>query len=461
MSHFEITGGVALRGQVRCDGAKNAALPIMAAAILASEPVRLERVPRLADVTTLAAVLGAIGVAVRRASSGELTSNDLVLSLETADSRPVRAPERLVRRMRASFCVLGPLLARRGRAVVPLPGGCNIGHRPVDLHLKGMAALGADLRLQRGYVVATARRLRGAEIELSGPHGPTVTGTANVISAAALARGVTVIRGAAVEPEIVDLGNFLIALGAKIDGLGTPAIRIEGVDQLGGATHRLIPDRIEAATLLMAAAITGGAITVTGIEPEHLRSVLAALRGAGAEIETGDGRVSLAASGRLRAVDVAAEPYPGFPTDLQAQWTALMCVAEGVSTVQDRVFPARFRHLSELNRLGARIACDNRAAAVTGVARLSGARVVACDLRASAALVLAGLAAEGRTIVDRIEHLDRGYRRLDGKLRQLGAHIERVTDQPVNSAMPSPAATPFSESSRLANGQPFRRASSR
>ena len=331
--------------------------------------------------------------------------------------------------MRASFCVLGPLLARRGRAVVPLPGGCNIGHRPVDLHLKGLAALGADLRLQHGYVVAAARRLHGAPIDLSGPNGPTVTGTANVMSAAVLARGTTVIRGAALEPEIVDLGTFLIALGARIDGLGTSAIRIEGVDQLGGATHRLIPDRIEAATLLIAVAIAGGAATVTGIVPEHLAGVLEKLRAAGAEIDVAPDRVSIAARRPLRAVDVVAQPYPDFPTDLQAQWTALMCVAEGVSRVQDRVFPGRFLHLAELNRLGAKIACDRGAATVSGAARLSGARVTACDLRASAALVLAGLAADGRTLVDHVHHLDRGYQRLDDKLRQLGAKIERVTEQ--------------------------------
>ena len=254
MSHFEITGGVALHGEVRCSGAKNAALPIMAAAILASEPVRLENVPRLADVRTQAQVLRGLGMRVGQTAEG--------MVLETADARSIRAREGLVRRMRASFCVLGPLLARRGRAVVPLPGGCNIGHRPVDLHLKGLAALGADLRLEHGYVVAAARRLHGAAIDLSGPNGPTVTGTANVMSAAVLARGTTLIRGAALEPEIVDLGHFLIALGARIEGLGTSTIRIEGVDQLGGATHRLIPDRIEAATLLMAVAITGGAATV-------------------------------------------------------------------------------------------------------------------------------------------------------------------------------------------------------
>lgn len=425
MSQFGITGGVALQGEVRCGGAKNAALPIMAAAILADEPVRLANVPQLTDVQTQAAVLQSLGVRVTPDSPAQ----DYGITLETADLQQVRAPEGLVRRMRASFCVLGPLLARRGKAVVPLPGGCNIGHRPVDLHLSGLAALGADLRLQRGCVVAAARHLSGASVDLSGPHGPTVTGTANVLSAAVLARGTTVIRGAAVEPEIVDLGNFLVALGARIEGLGTPTLHINGVDQLGGATHRLIPDRIEAATLLMAVAIAGGSATLTGVVPEHLGVVLAMLRSAGAEIDANGGRASISVKGRLHAIDVVAQPYPGFPTDLQAQWTALVALAEGTSRVQDRVFPGRFLHVAELNRLGARIACDGDTATIAGVARLSGARVTARDLRASAALVLAGLAADGRTIIDHVHHLDRGYERLDGKLRQLGARIERVTAQ--------------------------------
>ncbi len=476
MSHFQITGGVPLHGEVRCSGSKNAALPIMAASILASEPVRLEGVPRLTDVRTQAQVLRRLGVRVTWNDRSPLTGGADIpvcpekqadknvcptMMLETIDSRPIRAPEQLVRRMRASFCVLGPLLARRGRAIVPLPGGCNIGNRPVDLHMKGLAALGASLRLEHGYVVATARRLIGARIELSGPHGPTVTGTANVLSAAVLARGVTTIRGAAIEPEIVDLGKFLIALGARISGIGTPTVHIEGVDQLGGATHRLIPDRIEAATLLMAVASTGGSATVTGVAPEHLSEVLAKLRAAGAEIDVSADRASIAAPGRRRAVDVVARPYPGVPTDVQAQWTALMSLADGTSTVRDSVFGGRFLHVAELNRLGAKIAYDNDTATVTGVARLNGARVTARDLRASAALVLAGLAAEGRTIVDHIDHLDRGYQRLDDKLRQLGARIERMADQPSNIAMPSPTAVSFSGASKLASGHPLRRASSR
>jgi UDP-N-acetylglucosamine 1-carboxyvinyltransferase len=469
MPHFEITGGVALHGEVRASGAKNAALPIMAASILADEPVRLENVPRLADVQTQAQLLRLLGLRVsvehkgstdngtsgadipvwpwpggavalladrnvcptapNAGSAGSNENADSAIMIETVDATPARASEELVRRMRAGFCVLGPLLARRGRAVVPLPGGCNIGNRPVDLHLKGLAALGADIRLDRGYVVASARRLIGTDIELLGPNGPTVTGTANVMSGAVLARGTTTIRGAAVEPEIVDLGRFLVALGAKIEGLGTATIHIKGVEQLGGASHRLIADRIEVGTLLMAAAITRGSATVVGASPEHLGAVLDKLRETGAEIDVGRDSVSLTARGALRAVDVVAEPYPGMPTDLQAQWTALASTCEGVARVEDRVFPGRFLHVAELNRLGANIVGGQGTATITGVSRLSGARLTACDLRASAALVLAGLAARGRTVVEHIQHLDRGYQRLDDKLRQLGARIERVSER--------------------------------
>jgi UDP-N-acetylglucosamine 1-carboxyvinyltransferase len=464
MPHFEIIGGIALHGAVRASGSKNAALPIMAAAILATEPVRLEGVPRLADVRTQAQLLRCLGIRVTSEKESPIAADGNACStvlLETVDSTPVRAKEGLVRRMRAGFCVLGPLLARRGRAVVPLPGGCNIGVRPVDLHLKGLAALGADIRLDHGYVVASARRLIGASIDLSGPCGPTVTGTANVMSAAVLARGATTIRAAAVEPEIVDLGRFLVAMGARIEGLGTSTIHIEGVEQLGGASHRLIPDRIEAATLLIAAAITRGTATVVGMIPEHLDAVLAKLAAAGAEIEVGPDRVSISVHRRLHAVDIVAETYPGVPTDLQAQWTALASLSDGVSRIEDRVFPSRFLHAAELNRLGAAIAVGQGTATITGVNRLSGARLSACDLRASAALLLAGLAADGRTTVEHIHHLDRGYQRLDHKLRQLGARIERATDQPSNNAIPRPVADAFNSASRLASGQPVRRASSR
>jgi UDP-N-acetylglucosamine 1-carboxyvinyltransferase len=417
MSCFTIVGGQRLSGVIAASGSKNAALPIMAASILASRPVELRRVPQVADVQTLGMVLNDLGLTT--SWSGD------VLRLETADATPIRARYRLVRRMRAGFCVLGPLLAKRGSAIVPLPGGCNIGDRPVDLHLKGLAALGADLRLDRGYVVARARRLVGATIDLSGPRGPTVTGTANILSAAVLARGNTLIRGAAREPEIVDLGHFLIALGARIDGLGTSTIEVAGVEQLGGANHRVIADRIEAATLLLAAAISGGEAVVTGVVADHLTAVLDKLADIGARIEFAADRISLLAEQPPRPVDIVAEPYPGIPTDLQAQWTALMTLANGRSTVEDSVFPSRFQHVAELNRMGARIECARGVATIDGAGQLCGARVTASDLRASAALVLAGLAAKGETMVHRVGHLDRGYERLDLKLRGLGARMCR------------------------------------
>jgi UDP-N-acetylglucosamine 1-carboxyvinyltransferase len=418
MEYLRITGGAPLSGTVEAAGSKNAALPIMAASILAGEPVRLCGVPRLRDVATLSRVLEELGVEVTPLCAGGLR-------LETIDPRPVRARGEVVRRMRASFCVLGPLLARRGRAMVSLPGGCNIGPRPVDRHLAGLAALGAELRIERGYVVARARRLVGTELSLTGPNGPTVTGTANVLCAAVLARGKTVIRGAAREPEIVDLGRFLNAIGARIAGLGTSTLRIDGVRELGGTTYRIIPDRIEAGTLLLAAAISRGSATVTGVAAEHLRAVLAGLRAAGIEVRAGRDWVAVEARERPRAISVTAQPYPGIPTDLQAQWMALLAIADGASTIEDRVFPTRLAHVAELNRLGARITLCGPTAVVRGVPRLSGARVLASDLRASAALVLAGLAAEGETRVDHAHHLDRGYQRLDEKLRGLGARIER------------------------------------
>jgi UDP-N-acetylglucosamine 1-carboxyvinyltransferase len=427
MDCYRITGGVALRGRVAVSGSKNAALPIMAAALLADGPVRLLGAPRVADVFTLGRVLERLGMHV--------TAGPDWLALRTVDPSRIRAEERLVRRMRASFCVLGPLVARRGRAVVALPGGCNLGDRPVDLHLRGLAALGADIRLEHGYVVARAERLRGAAIDLAGPRGPTVTGTANVLSAAVLARGKTVIRGAAREPEIVELGRFLVALGARVGGLGTETIEVEGVERLGGGVSwRVMPDRIEAATLLLAAAVTRGETTLTGVVPEHLGAVLAALRRMGCDVDAGEDRVTLTADRRpLRPIDVTAEPYPAVPTDLQPLWTALLATVEGESRVADAVFPGRFRHVGELRRLGATIrlgataGLSSSAATIVGSARLDGAAVEAADLRGGAALVLAGLAARGETVVRGAHHLDRGYERLDGKLRALGASIERFS----------------------------------
>ena len=431
MQRLCITGGRTLSGQVSASGSKNAALPIVAATILSQQPVTIERVPDLTDVRTLADILRSLAVEVRHFDDGSM-------QLKPPDDGPARADYELVRRMRAGFCVLGPLLARRGRAVVSLPGGCAIGDRPVDLHLSALAALGANIKVEHGYVVAEAEQLNGAQLQLTGPRGPTVTGTANALSAAVLSRGETVLHGAAVEPEIVDLGRFLISLGARIEGLGTSTIRTIGVDRLGadpsGIRYKIIPDRIEAATLLLAVAITGGRATVDGIVPGHMGSVLAALREAGCHIEVENNGVTIQAPRRPNALDITAAPYPGIPTDIQAQWMALLATADGPSTIRDRVFPDRFMHIAELNRLSANIQrsqCGSNAAGiatVNGVERLTGATVSATDLRASAALVLAGLAAEGQTIVLGLDHLDRGYERLDRKLIQLGANIKRVCD---------------------------------
>ncbi len=424
MNAFHITGGIPLRGTVAVSGSKNAALPIMAASILAEGPVRLEGVPRLDDVDSLTAVLGDLGVVASR------TADD-ALFIETVDDRPIRARYEWMRRMRASFCVLGPLLARRRRATVSLPGGCNIGDRPVDLHLKGLAALGAKLRMRRGYVVARAGRLVGATVDLLGPCGPTVTGTANVLSAAVLAEGTTTIRGAAAEPEIVDLGRFLIAMGARIDGLGTSTIQVDGVRRLSGVTYRVIPDRIEATTLLLAAAITRGSATITGVLPDHMAADIELLRAAGFELTSGKDHVSIRADRRPLPLEISARPYPGVATDVQAQWTALLSLAAGRSRVRDQVFPGRFLHLAELARLGAKIRRRGNTARVTGVARLHGTHVTASDLRASAALVLAALAAEGTTTIHAIHHLDRGYQQLAEKLTSLGARIRRVVGSSV------------------------------
>ncbi len=447
MDKFVIEGDRQLTGRARVSGSKNAALPIMAAVLAADGPLQLSAVPDLADVHSLLRLLETLGVHAERPAENQL---DLVV--ET--TQPHVADYDLVRRMRASICVLGPLLARRGRACVSLPGGCNIGHRPIDLHLKGLAALGADIRVERGYVIAQATRLRGTSLFLGGPYGSTVTGTCNVMTAATLAEGRTVIEAAACEPEVVDLGNCLRQLGAKIEGLGTPRIEIDGVDRLGTAQHRVIPDRIEAATLMIAAAITGGHIEITPVRPDHLVAVCEVLERTGVRIErsTGDdGLPALVATApaALVATTLTALPYPGIPTDVQAQLMALLCRAEGISVVTDKVFPDRFLHAAELVRLGARIVREGPTAVIHGVPRLSGANVMASDLRASAALVLAGLAAEGTTTVRRIYHLDRGYQRLDEKLNRLGGQVTRSDDRP-GPAPPHRAGDPRKHARRLA-----------
>ncbi len=420
MDRFIIHGGTALHGTVRVSGSKNAALPMMAASLVASGPLRLQHAPDLADVRTLAALLQTLGVQTQR--------DGHALTLECVDDRPCRAEYDLVRRMRASICVLGPLLAKRRQAIVSLPGGCNIGHRPIDLHLKGLRALGADIQIENGYVIAAASRLRGAAIHLGGDQGSTVTGTCNVMTAACLATGTTVIDAAACEPEVVDLGRLLIAMGAKIEGLGTAQLVIDGVEELTGAEHSVIPDRIEAATLMIAAAITGGDVTIQNVLPQQMTAVTELLREVGVSLEFTPNSCRVTVPRWLRPVACRALPYPGFPTDVQAQLTALLCLVPGQSVVTDKVFPSRFMHVSELLRMGADIRRDSDSAIITGVSALSGANVMASDLRASAALVLAALAAPSQTIIHRIYHLDRGYEQLEIKLQQLGAQVKRDSD---------------------------------
>ncbi|HEY2825973.1 MAG TPA: UDP-N-acetylglucosamine 1-carboxyvinyltransferase [Pirellulales bacterium] len=417
---ISIHGARPLRGVVTAAGSKNASLPIMAASILADEPVILTGVPEVTDVNTLALVLGHLGVEVKRQTSG-------ALHISTINPQPVTASAELVDQMRASFCVLGPLLARRGRAVVALPGGCQIGPRPLDLHLQGLSALGADIRIDHGYVIASAKSLHGAEMNLSGLSGPTVTGTANILMAAVLARGETTIHGAAREPEIVNLGEFLISLGARIEGLGTSTLHIRGVAQLGGTgatVHRIIPDRIETSTLLLAGAVTGGDVTVRGCRSDDLDAALAVLHDAGIMVDTGRDWVRAASADRPLSFHFCALPHPGVPTDLQPQFTALAAIADGASTIGDRVFPHRFAHVDSLNCMGAQIEQSRGSVTVTGIDQLRGADVTATDLRTGAALVLAGLSSPGYTRISNTHHLRRGYERLTEKLRFLGANVE-------------------------------------
>jgi len=415
---FLIEGGTPLRGTVRVSGAKNAALPIMAASILADGPVTLKDVPRLRDVATLATIMGELGVRVERVAD--------LLRLETLNADLCEAPYDMVRKMRASICVLGPLLARRGRAKVSLPGGCIIGVRPVDLHMKGLMALGADIDIKHGDIIATAKRLKGAEMYLGGSFGSTVTGTENIMCAATLAEGHTVIEGAACEPEVEDLGNFLNAMGARVKGHGSPRIEIDGVDRLRGVEYGVIPDRIEAGTFMVAAAATRGSIRIENMRLDHLRAVVDKLVEIGVSVTTGGGAVHVAAQGRPNATDIVTLPYPGIPTDLQAQFMALLCMGHGISVITEKIYPDRFMHVAELNRMGAFIRKEGPNAIVSGVNELSGAPVMASDLRASAALVVAGIAARDITELNRVYHIDRGYENIEQKLIALGASIKRV-----------------------------------
>jgi UDP-N-acetylglucosamine 1-carboxyvinyltransferase len=413
---LRISGGRPLAGEVRVSGAKNAALPILAAALLTDAPLELENVPRLMDVRTMAKLLALMGVEVGAQADGRL-------ALRAREIREPVAGYELVKTMRASVLVLGPLLARCGRARVSLPGGCAIGARPVDQHVKGLQAMGAEIAVEQGYMNAAARRLRGARIVMD---MVTVTGTENLMMAAVLAEGVTVLENAAREPEVVDLARVLCAMGARIEGAGTATLRIEGVRALSGARHRVMPDRIETGTYLAAVAAAGGRVTLTGTAPDSLGATIDKLSEAGARISAEGGRIDIEMASRPRAVGLTTAPYPGFATDMQAQLMAMDCVAEGTAHITETIFENRFMHALELQRLGADIAIHGNTAVVRGVARLQGANVMATDLRASASLVVAGLAAQGETVIDRIYHLDRGYEALEDKLSRLGAKIARV-----------------------------------
>ncbi len=417
MDRFLIKGGTPLHGEVMISGAKNAVLPLMAATLLTSEPCVIRRVPNLSDIHFMGQILTSLGATVK--FEGD------VLRLQSAKIKGVGDYE-LIRKMRGSICILGPLLGRTGKALVSMPGGCVIGARPIDLHLKGLKSLGAKIRIESGYINATVRKLKGTELFLGGRCGPTVLGTANVMMAAVLAEGVTIIESAACEPEVIDLGNFLNAMGAKVCGAGSPTLAITGVKTLHGADHEVIPDRIETATFAVAAAATNGEVTIRGARPDHLHAVLDKLREAGVKVERSGPALKISRGGRLKAVDITTLPYSGFPTDVQAQMMALMALTPGISIITERIFESRFMHVSELARLGADIAIEGPSAIVKGGKPLSGAPVMASDLRASAALVIAGLAARGTTEVSRVYHIDRGYDNIDGKLRKLGARIERV-----------------------------------
>ena len=416
MEKLAITGGRRLEGEVRISGAKNAALPILAAALLTDEHVTLGNVPHLRDITTTIELLGRLGVKVTLHEGHRI-------EVEPGTITQFEAPYDLVKTMRASILVLGPLVGRFGRADVSLPGGCAIGARPVDLHVAGLRALGAHVEIEDGYIRARADRLRGTHLLLD---KVTVTGTEHLMMAAVLAEGETVIETAAREPEVEDLANFLNCMGARVRGAGSNRIVIDGVSRLHGAEYEVLPDRIESGTFLVAAAMTGGHIRLRKTCPDHLEAVLAKLRDAGARIQTGADWVDLDMHGRPAAVDISTTPYPGFPTDMQAQFAALNCIASGVSTINENVFENRFMHMQELQRMGANIRLQGHTAVIEGVARLTAAPVMATDLRASAGLVLAGLVADGETVVDRIYHIDRGYECIEEKLNQLGASIRRL-----------------------------------
>jgi UDP-N-acetylglucosamine 1-carboxyvinyltransferase len=423
MDKLLISGGQTLSGDVRISGAKNAALPVLMAALLTKEPLRVCNVPHLHDITTTMELLGRMGVNLE-------IDEKLNITADSASLNSVIAPYDLVKTMRASILVLGPLLAHFGKAEVSLPGGCAIGSRPVNLHIDGLRAMGADIRIEDGYIKASADRLQGARIFMD---VVSVTGTENLLMAATLADGTTVIENAAREPEVVDLADCLISMGAGITGAGTDEIVIEGVESLHGASHSVIPDRIETGTYLVAAAITGGDITVRDTAPQLLDSVLEKLRQAGADIEVGEDWIRLQTHGkRMKAVNIRTAPYPAFPTDMQAQFMVLNCVAEGTGAITETIFENRFMHVQELQRMGAKIDLQGNTAIVTGTEKLQGAPVMATDLRASASLALAGIVAGSETVIDRIYHIDRGYEGIEEKLSRLGASIKRISGHHYN-----------------------------
>ena len=419
MDKILVHGGHPLSGSIKISGSKNSALPMIAATLLTREPCVLRRVPDLSDTNYMLQILMHLGAEVERASGTVTVQADKVESV---------APYEVVRKMRASVGVLGPLLGRCKEATVSMPGGCVIGDRPIDLHLKGFEALGAAVRVENGNIKVFAPKLIGAVINLRGKFGPTVLGTDNVMMASVLAEGVTVIEGAASEPEVIDLANFLNKMGAKIEGAGTRRIIIEGVSELHGAEHEVIPDRIEAGTFLVAGAVCGNGVTLNRVKPEHVLSVTNALSNCGFKIESTENSISISPNGRNKPLEIATEPYPGFPTDMQAQMCALLSTTEGMSAITENIFPQRYMHIAELKRMGAHVQIEGATAIIQGVDRLYGAPVMASDLRASAALILAGLKADGVTEIRRVYHIDRGYEHLDEKLGELGAQIERVKE---------------------------------
>lgn len=436
MDSFIIRGGTRLNGKIEISGSKNSALPIVATSLLTNDKLTLHGVPRLSDIDSMLKLLVELGVETYRHEPRSHTTGDGPdlngqLDLQASDESVCHARYDIVKTMRASICVLGPLLAKRGKAIVSIPGGCNIGDRPVDLHVRGLAKLGAQFHSENGNIIGEVPggRLKGCRMYLGGAQGPTVLGTINVMCAAALAEGETVLVGAACEPEVADCGNLLNKMGARITGHGSPEIRIEGVKSLHGAEHRIIPDRIECGTFIIAAAITNGELELKNCNLDHLIAVVDRLEEVGVKIQQRDDSIFVNASRRIKPIEMTTQPYPGFPTDIQAQLMALLAIGDGMSVITERIFPDRFLHVGELNRMGASIRKEGPTAIIHGVKELQGAAVMASDLRASAALVLAAMAARGQTRIDRVYHIDRGYEKIEQKLNAVGAHIERVAEK--------------------------------